>query len=121
MFTPDAFFLLSLQQRHGIGELQIITLPKHTFRYLDERQTPVTVARPVLRFRYGNAVVEKAMPMAIKAKWLQGPTGIAAQRVYAECEWGAEEIEGYIRQTVADLRDNNLVKGVRHEVHRPRP
>ena len=119
MFTPDSFFLISLQQRYGISELEITTLPKHTFRYPDEQQKPVCVARPVLRFRYGNAVVEKAMPMRIKAEWIT--SGIARQRIHAECEWGPRDIEGYISKTVADLRDNDLVKGVRHEVHRSRP
>lgn len=121
MFTLDTFTVVALQQRYGITGLAIGTHPKHTFSHLDERRQLVTVARPVLRFAFGNARVEKLLPMALKHTWLEGDAGIATRRVYAECEWGADDIEAYVRKTVADLRDNQLVKGASHEVHRALP
>ena len=111
MFSFESFFVISMQQRYGISGLEVTTRAKHFYRYLDERKRLITVARPVLRFCFMNAVVEKAMPMALKSEWITGSAGIAMQRVFAECAWEARDIEAYIASTVADLRDNALVKG----------
>ena len=120
MFTLETFFVLSMQQRYAISGLEVTTLARHAYRYLDERKKLITVAQPVLVFSFGNAAVEKAMPMAVKGEWITGSAGIAMQRIYAECAWGSQDIEAYISQTVADLRDNQLVKGISDEVRRYR-
>lgn len=112
MFSLESFFVISTQQRYGISGLEVTTRPRYFYRYLDERgDRLVTVARPVLVFTFGNATVEKAMPMCFKAEWITSRTGIATKRLFPECEWGTKEIEAYIKKTVADLRDNELVKG----------
>lgn len=120
MFTLETFFVLSMQQRYGISGLEVTTLARHAYRYLDERKKLVTVAQPVLIFSFGNAAVEKAMPMTVKGEWVSGSAGVAMQRIYAECAWDARDIEAYISKTVADLRDNQLVKGAPLEIHRSR-
>ncbi len=110
MFTPDQFFTLAMSQRYGITDLQVTTSPKVDFTYLDEANRVVRVARPILAFTYRNAEVTKLLPMAIRAEWVER-AGVAVQRVFAVCAWGADEIEAYIKKTVADLHDNHLVKG----------
>jgi hypothetical protein len=121
MFTLESLFVIAMQQRYGISGLEVTTHPKHVYRHLDERRQLVTVARPVLVFTFGNATVEKALPMLLRTEWITGSAGIAMLRIFAECEWSAEDIEAYIGQTVADLHDNHLVKGVPREAHRSRP
>lgn len=119
MFSLETFFVLSTQQRYGISGLHITTRPQHVYRYLDERgDRLVTVARPVLVFAFCNATVEKAMPMRLRVEWFTSRTGIATRRLFPECEWGTKEIEAYIGHIVADLRDNQLVKGNPREIHR---
>jgi hypothetical protein len=112
MFALDTLFVIAMQRHYGISGLEITTHPKHVYTHLDERKKLVTVARPVLRFEFGNATVEKAMPMALKAEWIEGSAGVAMQRIHAECEWDVLAVESYIAQTVAALRDNELVRGV---------
>ena len=111
MFTAEAFFVIAMQQRYGVTDLAVTTLPRHSYSYIDEQHKLITVAKPVLVFGYKNVRVEKAMPMVLQAEWVTGSAGVAMQRVFAVCDWTADDIEAYISKTVADLRDNDLVKG----------
>jgi hypothetical protein len=111
MLTLETMFVLAMQQRYGVTGLEVTTHPKHVYSHLDEHRQLIKVARPVLRFDVGRITIEKPMPMALKAEWIEGSAGVAMQRVFAECEWNALDVENYIRQAVADLSDNLLVKG----------
>ena len=111
MFAPDKFFTISLCQRYGIRDVRMTTRARFTFTYVDLDGKPKTVAQPVLYFRYGNAEVEKAVPMRVRQEWMTGSSGVAMCTLLAEPEWSADEIEAYIRGKVADLKDNILVKG----------
>jgi hypothetical protein len=109
--NADALFVMSLQQRFGVYSVELTTQAKHFFRYHDEAGVPRTVMVPVLIFCYENARVEKALPMKLAQEWITGSHGVAMQRITAECAWSQVDIEKYIASTVADLRDNILVKG----------
>lgn len=110
-FTPDGFFTIAMQQKHGIANLHVSTRVRFSYTYLDEEGKARTVMQPVLCFSFGNAEVEKAMPMRVKQDWITGTAGVAMQRLFAECAWSADDVDKYIGSTVADLRDNLLVKG----------
>lgn len=111
MFTLESLFTISMQQRYGITGIEVTTRAKHVYNFVDERNKLVCQAQPVLVFYFKNARIEKAMPMVVKGEWITGSAGIAMKRIFAECAWDAIGIESYIKKTVADLRDNELVRG----------
>lgn len=111
MFSVDALFVMSMQQRFRVAAIEITTRARHVYKYLDETGKLCCVAVPVLIFAYENAVVEKALPMRVKGEWITGSHGVAMQRIVAECAWTHVEIEKYISESVANLRDNILSKG----------
>lgn len=110
-FTPDGFFVIAMQQKHGVVNLHVTTRARFAYTYLDEEGKPRTVMQPVLCFTFGNADVEKAMPMKVTQEWVTGSAGVAMQRLFAECAWTADDVDKYLGSKVADLRDNLLVKG----------
>jgi hypothetical protein len=111
MFTTDEFFNLAMQQKHGITGLHVTTRARFVYGYLDELGRLCRCMQPVLVFTYCNASVEKAMPMVVKDEWLQGSAGVSMRRVWADCAWTADDIDKYIGEKVAALRDNRLVRG----------
>lgn len=111
MFSLDSLFVISMQQRYGVTGIEITTRPKHVYSFVDERGKLLGQMQPVLVFLYKNARVEKALPMKVEGEWIEGSHGIAMQRIFAVCAWGPNDIESYIKSTVADLRDNELVRG----------
>ena len=111
MFKPDEFFTIAMCQKHGITGLHVTTRPRFIFDYLDELGRLNRCMQPVVVFRYFNAEVEKAMPMVVKDEWLTGSAGVAMRRVWAECAWTADDIDKYIGEKVADLREKRLVRG----------
>lgn len=111
MLTADSLFVMSLQQRFGVYSVELTTQAKHFYRYVDETGKLITVMIPVFIFCYENARVEKALPMQVKPEWITGSHGVAMQRIVAECAWSQVDIEKYVSETVANLRDNILAKG----------